>query len=502
MKIEMENQLFGIATICMCTVVFYLSLKSYQHKNFDRAILLLLLGGLILRVFISTDMYLHHWDERYHALVAKNLMKNPLKPMLYDLPLLDFDFRDWSRNHIWLHKQPIPLWIMAASLKLFGVNVIALRIPSIFLSLVGVYCTYNIGKILFSRKVGFIASFLSAIHGLILELTSGRIATDHIDVFFLSFITISVYFGLKFASSKKIVFNILCGFFMALAILSKWLPAMIIFPIWFLGMLQFKNFTWKQLSIHFTTLLIINIILVLPWQLYIYYHYPLEAQWESSFNFKHLTEALQGHGKPFYYHFNRMRIIFGEIIYLPILWILYKAISTRRPYKYYLLLIWIFIPYLFFSFAKTKMQGYIIFTAPAFFILTGIFISALPVLLSRLNLSYLKLVVVIAFIGLPIRYSIERLKPFQKKSRHQSWIANLIQLEDKKNSKQVIFNTKYPIEIMFYSDIIAYEALPSNPKLRELYDQGFSIIIDQHQSLPDEVKKLEFVEIVSLHTVQ
>jgi 4-amino-4-deoxy-L-arabinose transferase len=498
----MENQILGITTIGLCLIVYYYSFKSYQLKKFDRTILLILFGGLILRVFISTDMYLHHWDERYHALVAKNLMEHPFKPMLYDLPLLDFDFRDWSKNHIWVHKQPIPLWTMAASLKIFGVNVIALRLPSILLSLAAVYCTYGIGKILFTRKVGFIAGFLSSIHGLILELTSGRIATDHIDVFFLSLITISIYFGLKFATSKKIIFNLLCGIFMSLAILSKWLPAMIILPIWILGILQFKKFTWKEISFHFFVLMILNIALVLPWQFYIYHQFPLEAQWESSFNFKHLTEALQGHAKPLFYHFNKMRMIFGEIIYLPLLWILYKAFTKKRAYKYYLLLIWILIPYLFFTLAKTKMQGYIIFTAPAFFILTGIFLSALPILLSRLNASYLKTIFIIALIGLPIRYSIERLKPFQQKSRHQAWIASLEEIENKKESKQVIFNTKYPIEIMFYSDIIAYEALPGISKLKEIYNQGFEIIIDQNQNLTAEIKELDFIEIVNLRAEQ
>jgi|GEM_PF-2475173 len=37
-----------------------------------------------LRIWLcSTDSYLHEWDERYHALVAKNLLLHPLKPTLY-----------------------------------------------------------------------------------------------------------------------------------------------------------------------------------------------------------------------------------------------------------------------------------------------------------------------------------------------------------------------------------------------------------------------------------
>lgn len=47
------------------------------------------LAGLLLRVICAADPLLHEWDERYHALVAKNMAEGSfLTPTLYaDAPL-------------------------------------------------------------------------------------------------------------------------------------------------------------------------------------------------------------------------------------------------------------------------------------------------------------------------------------------------------------------------------------------------------------------------------
>jgi len=39
----------------------------------------LILCGFILRFYTASDLFLHSWDECYHALVAKNLIQHPLE---------------------------------------------------------------------------------------------------------------------------------------------------------------------------------------------------------------------------------------------------------------------------------------------------------------------------------------------------------------------------------------------------------------------------------------
>lgn len=76
--------------------------------------MLLLFGAIGVRLFMITiDPFLHDWDERFHAIVAKNMITYPFKPMLFVNPVLPYDYRAWCCNHIWVHKQPLFLWQMA-----------------------------------------------------------------------------------------------------------------------------------------------------------------------------------------------------------------------------------------------------------------------------------------------------------------------------------------------------------------------------------------------------
>lgn len=302
--------------------LLFFSFRLVLRNQYRVALIMLVIAGLALRVFVSTDLYVHTWDERYHSLVAKNLMQHPLKPTLYDQPLLEYDYKNWTSNHIWLHKQPLPLWAIAASMSVFGVNEIAVRIPSLILSIIGVGLMFSIGRFFGNRLTGFLAAFLYSIHGLIIELTGGRVATDHIDIFFLFFIQLAVYLTIRFIETKRNSFNLLCGLATGCAILSKWLPALIVLPIWLVLVYGSKEIPLKRIVREFLVLVLVTIIVALPWQVYIHLVFPNEALWESTFNSCHLFSEIEGHGKPLLYHFDKIRIVYGELIYLPLVWIL------------------------------------------------------------------------------------------------------------------------------------------------------------------------------------
>lgn len=469
------------------------------------ALLLIILCGLLLRVYTATDLYLHAWDERYHALVAKNLITDPLRPMLYKNPVLPYDYQHWAGNHIWVHKQPIPLWTMALSMSIFGVNEIALRIPSIILTTLGIGVTFYIAKYLFNNRIGIIAAFLYSIHGLIIEITAGRVATDHIDAFFLFFIQLSVLLAIKYFQSKKVILNILCGVSIGIAILSKWLPALIVLPIWLLLAIDSKQLNRKEAIINFLILLAVIAIISVPWQWYIFSKFPQEAHWESSFNLKHITTALENHGQPFYYHFDKVRIIYGEIIYLPLLWFFYKTIKHLKNYKRLILTIWVLIPLLFFSIAKTKMQAYTLFTAPALFIITALFWEYLFIYRKRFNFKGLIIIILFLLIALPIHYSIERIKPFAIRERDPQWTKELRELNKRidDTAKIVIFNAEHPIETMFYNDCVAYSTTPDPFTLNDLDKQGYKIYIREEMKNESENYDNQNLDIILIgHNTQ
>lgn len=456
--------------------------------------------GLALRIYTSSDFFLHSWDERYHALVAKNLINHPLTPTLYDNPVLPYDYKNWVGNHIWVHKQPLPLWTMAASMWLFGVNEIALRLPSIILTTIGIWLSFIIGSYFINKKVGYLTAFFFSINGLIIELSGGRVATDHIDIFFLFFIELAIVFSILFAQKKKPVFNLLSGVSIGAAILSKWLPALIVVPIWLLIVMDTGKFRPKEIFFHFIILLISCTLIFLPWQLYIFSAFPLEANWEASFNFKHITEVLEERTGPFYYFLDKIRINYGELIYLPLIWFLWKTLKNLKNKKQIAVLIWVLIPLLFFSITKTKMQAYLLFISPALFLMTSDFFFMLNEYKKTHKLKWFYYLILILLIALPIRYMIERVKPFEQNNRNPNWAIELRKLNDKKIANGVLFNYDKPIEAMFYTNIISYPHIPDSIQIIDLIADGYTVIINDNGSLPNGIKTMKGITIERLNS--
>lgn len=489
------NIFYGIVVVVLCMIGYIYSWKYTTKEKYNIAVFLLLLCGLLLRIYISTDFFLHSWDERYHALVAKNLIQHPLKPTLYENPLLPYDYKNWAGNHIWLHKQPLPLWTMAASMWLFGVNEIALRIPSILLTTIGIWLTFAIGSYFFNKKIGYLAAFFYSINGLIIELTGGRVATDHIDIFFLFFIELSIFFIIKFIKNKNTLFNFLVGLSIGAAILSKWLPALIVLPVWFLLVINSGKFQIRSIISQFVLLITTILIVVVPWQLYIFKSFPLEASWEASYNIKHITDVLGENSRSILYFINKIRINYGELIYIPLIWFIWKTFKNIHDKKRMAIAIWAIIPLLFFSFVKTKMQAYILFTAPALFLITSEFFHVLLAYKRKHKFKILFEIILILLIALPIRYSVERLKPFEQRVRKPQWVIELKELNDRNIEKGVLFNYARPVEAMFYTNLTVYSTIPERRIINDILSEGYTVIINDNGNITEQIAAIKGVKI-------
>ena len=155
-----DNGFIGVALLILCACLVILSRRYYKMDKYRLAALMLVLISLLCGLYITATPNLEPWDERYHALVAKNLMDHPLLPTLYDNPVLSYDYKQWAGNHIWVHKQPATLWGIALSMKVFGANVFAVRLPSVLMMASCVYFTFLLGKRLFNPRVGLILSLI------------------------------------------------------------------------------------------------------------------------------------------------------------------------------------------------------------------------------------------------------------------------------------------------------------------------------------------------------
>ena len=86
------------------------------------------------------------------------------------------------------------------------------------------------------------------------------------------------------------------------------------------------------------------------------------------------------------------------------------------------------------------MQAYILFIAPALFLITSEFFFTLNEYKKNYKLKWLFNFILLLFIALPIRYMIERVKPFENGNRNPGWVVDLRRLNDRNISNGILFN--------------------------------------------------------------
>jgi 4-amino-4-deoxy-L-arabinose transferase len=429
--------------IALALVIAAIRLRSRPRL----AAALLALSGTAIAVAMSADDFLHAWDERYHALVGLHLTWHPLVPTLYERQPIPMP-QDWGHAHIWIHKPPLPLWLIAASLKLFGTSEFAVRIPSIALHALCAYAAARIGARLFDDATGLLAGFLVAGNGQLLDLCSGRKATDHVDSLLVSFTCLAICSAL---SEKR---PALTGALTGLAVLSKWLVGLLPFAVWW------RRGNWRQIALAAAVCLAI----AAPWQIYLSQMFPREAALETEHRFLHLTVPLDGHVGGWWFHLIRIPRFFGEASPLALIWFFWRRRGTP-PHQ--LLLRWIALPYIFFSLIATKMENYVMQAAPAM----ALVIAAVAVEFWRLR-KPLPMILAAAFVALPVRYCVERWKPLQE-FRLESQAA--ARLRHQPSGKIVVVDPVHPIERMFYADVVAVETLTAEQR-KELLHAGWTIV--------------------------
>jgi 4-amino-4-deoxy-L-arabinose transferase-like glycosyltransferase len=455
-------------------IILLFSLISFFKSNQNTALAALIVSAAFLRIYASLDIGLHDWDEKFHALVAKNMINNPIEPRLYRVPILHYNYKIWISNYIWLHKPPLTLWFMSLSISSFGLNELAVRIPSILLSSLSVYLVYFIARFVKNEIVAYFAAFLFAINGFIIELAAGRMPSDHIDSVFIFMFLLIIFSTIKWIKSSDFKHSLIVGIVLGVAALSKWLIAYFALPLILILMFYFK-LTFSSICKRMLLITGISLILVVPWHVYIHYYYPQEASWESAHNFKHIFEVLEGNGGSVFFYLNQIRINYHDLIYFPLIWFASMIFKNRNDHKLQFLLTWFLFPILFFTMAKTKLPAYLVFTAASYFIIVSLFCFELY---NKIWIhKWFRYALLSLMISLQIIYSIERIKPFQNQ-KDALWIKQLKEHDKKYSGKWVLMNYQAPIDAMFYTNFIVYEYCPTQEMINEIFAKGYRVLIN------------------------
>ena len=304
-------------------------------------------------------------------------------------------------------------------------------------------------------------------------------------------------------------------FFGGLAILTKWLVALIIFFCWFIYIVSNNKTIFYKISLYYDFLksLIIALVISMPWQLYIMLRYPVQAEIEYGFNRKHITQALEGHSGDSYFYLEVLKIQYGYFAPLFCLLgivLLYRYMKQKTMYLA-LISSFVFI-YLFFTFVQTKMLGFTTIISFIVFLGFGAIVNRMhDEFFASSNLKKFLFIGIVLFIG----FSSFNIEGIQEK--FTSWKVvekDLFYLEREENNKEtaehinntekdkthVLFNCDFPgnISYMFETGLIAYSRPPSPEDVKVIKDHGYKIGIINTGLLAPEIENNSDFKIYSI----
>jgi 4-amino-4-deoxy-L-arabinose transferase-like glycosyltransferase len=327
--------------------------------------------GLVALIYVyplTLDIPLLDPDEGMHASIAQEMVEGGdyTTPRLFGQPFYD--------------KPILFFWIQAASLKLFGMNEFAVRLPGLLFGLLGNATTALLAGRVLGARVGMLAGLLHAT--MVLPIALCQAAVHDVALVPWTNLAMLSFWEMRFAHTTRRSFLAVlsAGALLGLAILTKGLIGVALvcasfglFLLW-LDRLGGWRFRWALVAAFG-----LGLVMASPWYLamewsnpgYLYYY----------FVERHLlgyVTATQVHGdEPWWYY---APIFLGGA--LP--WVAYLPVAAREgwlhrkeptsPQRQFVLLTWIWLAFslIFLSTAHSKMVTYILPVFPAAAILAAV----------------------------------------------------------------------------------------------------------------------------------
>ncbi len=460
----------------------------------------MLLASLIRFFIIKWDTFLQLWDERFHALVAKNLVKHPLLPTLVEPTLLSYDFTNWTGNYVWLHKQPFMLWGMAAAVSVFGTEAWVIRLPGLLASVALIPVLLRMGTLLERPLAGQLAAFLWTFSWYAMELNAGVLPLGQNDVLFTVLVTCSSWTFLEWTNRPSWKWTILTGLFIGLAVLTKWLTGILVLGGWGLFvLLSVQHRTTLRSYLQMLAAVTVASMIVLPWQLYIFQQFPQEAAYEMAYNSNHLFEPVEFHAGSWDFYFAHMDMYLGDGLWIfLVIGIAIVLVQDSSRKAWISLLAMVLVVWVFFSFvAQTKMVSYVAVTLPLLLLLIGACMDDLwQKLLPRLPVAWrmpfgIVWLALLAFhtarpamiyrlheLDQPNRFITEvASRPVQKHN-----VAIFEQLDSllQPNDILIVHSKHLMISARYFSNRHVYDCCPDKQELQRMKDRGYRIFYTMH----------------------
>ncbi len=337
--------------------------NAHWYKTHSDALFVLgiLAFSIIFYVNLSSG---HLWaaDEQTYSQWAYHMVKTG------DY-LTPWAFGDVS---FWVVKPPLFMWLMSLSYQAFGVNNFTSRLPSAIFGSLSLVLVFYLGKKLYNSVTGLISAIVLGTFTTFYNFSTHAMT----DVTFTFFIIASIYFlviGEKPEKTNR--YAALSGVFFGLALMTKQLQALLIPLIIFTYLLLSQRsirFVFKR---QFTLFWSVGLLLFSPWLIYMVVSYG-SPFWQNYFVYAAVTRSvspIEGHAGSYLFYFSYL--INNEYLWAILLpfaagFCAFKAIFKNSKADV-LVIIWMALVLIVFTFAQTKLFWYILPAFPAFALAIG-----------------------------------------------------------------------------------------------------------------------------------
>jgi len=307
---------------------------------------------------------------------------------------------DWLVPHLWylphLDKPPMTYWLVAVSMKLFGQNEWAMRLPAALAGISGVWAVFLLGCSLGGRRVGFWSAVI--LQSSLLYFTMSRMLTP--DIILTQFVAWAMYFFWRSRECLAVNFgevsplsitpkkanptnffqwNLAGWVVVVFGFLTKGPIALAIPAVTFIALIIFRR---REISgkLFFAVSLggfALFLTLAAPWFLAVFQRVPQSAHYMILGQAAgHLlgTTIKNRPGSPFYF--------FGILAFGLLPWTLllgwlwrrshWRALADRQKDGWLLLNVWAVFTFTLFSFSHAKLPAYILPIFPALAVLLAL----------------------------------------------------------------------------------------------------------------------------------
>jgi 4-amino-4-deoxy-L-arabinose transferase-like glycosyltransferase len=298
----------------------------------------------------------------------------------------------YYRGEDYIDKPPLIFWVSALSFKVFGISNFSYKLPSVLFTLLGLFATYRVSKLLYNAKTGFYAA-------LILASCQAWFLINHdikTDTILAACTIVAIWQLVAFLQTQKIIYILYAALGIAGAMLTKG-PIGLMVPALAIGTHLLLRREWKFFLRWEWVLLLVVVGVLLSPMLYGLYKQFDASQGKQTYNgvitsglrfyfwtqsFGRLTgeSTWKNQSDPFFFiHTFLWAFLPWSVFFLVALWKQLKRFWKNRfllsAGQEAVTLGGIIFPIVAFSFSHYKLPHYIFVVMPLAAILTGEFMN-------------------------------------------------------------------------------------------------------------------------------